>query len=168
MLSSSSLVGYRTAGFKCGHVAAILGTCTLPSEIDLWLPSIDDPEIDTRTVVFGNACWIHMLGLYARITQRDRERHQWNSAGNTKITRTRSGKISNVSGGPKLKSTQAYPWRFCDRVRNLHREWCFDLNLLPDIPDEHRLKEGPYQFVSWLMWYGVAGSCGLHLSNLGT
>lgn len=24
-----------------------------------------------------------------------------------------------------------------------------DLNEVPDIPDEHRIKQGPYSFVSW-------------------
>ena len=51
VLSSPNLVGHRTTSFKCGHVAALLGTCTLPSEIDLGLPSIGVPEIDTRLQV---------------------------------------------------------------------------------------------------------------------
>ena len=48
LLGSPSLVGHRTTGLKCGHVASLPGTGTLPSEIDLGLPSIDVPEIDTR------------------------------------------------------------------------------------------------------------------------
>ena len=40
-----------------------------------------------------------MLALQARITKRDREEHTWSSEGNTKIQRTKSGKIKNVQFG---------------------------------------------------------------------
>ena len=97
-----------------------------------------------------------MMSLQARITQRDREKHSWSSNGNTKVTRNQNGKITNVSfgllwhmcsfvdfilrvmlwvfhpehalrsGGPKLKSTQSYPTKFCARVCTLHKTWCLE------------------------------------------
>ena len=40
-----------------------------------------------------------MFSLHARISQRDREQNEWSSHGNTRITRTASGRIKNVHPG---------------------------------------------------------------------
>ena len=169
-------------------------------------------------------CWIHMLGLFHRITQQDREKHQWCSEGNVKIKRTRSGKVKNVKFGSTFMLSHQYhqcliskqdnltnlfdfpkkedqkivgvlDYLKCsgvvDRSSSLHKlippnsatafgifrrlgvlifgckkkletvlldvhTGCKDLNLLPDIPDEHRIREGPHQFVSWAVRNCVA------------
>ena len=49
-------------------------------------------------------CWAHMLSLQARLTKADREEHRWSSAGNTKVTRNRQGKVTNVSFGFTITS----------------------------------------------------------------
>lgn len=49
-------------------------------------------------VIAACRCWLHMLSLQSRITQADRDKFKWSSAGNTKITR-KDGKITNVSCG---------------------------------------------------------------------
>lgn len=45
-----------------------------------------------------------MLSLQARLTKADREEHRWSSAGNTKVTRNRQGKVTNVSFGFTITS----------------------------------------------------------------
>lgn len=45
-----------------------------------------------------------MLSLQARLTKADREEHRWSSAGNTKVTRNRQGKVKNVSFGFTITS----------------------------------------------------------------
>ena len=61
------------------------------------------------------------------------------------------------SGGPGLKSTQAYPRLFCRRVARHHKTWCVaarqsfweetpctqDLGTAPTVPEPFRLKAGP-------------------------
>lgn len=105
-----------------------------------------------RTVCFGNPCWLHMLSLQARITRDDRNKHEWSSNGNTKISRAGDGRIKSVSGGPKLKSTQSYPMSFCARMGYLHKTWCIATNQLPAIPDQHQLEQGPHNFVDPATW----------------
>ncbi|CAL1157826.1 unnamed protein product [Cladocopium goreaui] len=105
-----------------------------------------------RSMAFGTSCWAHMLSLQARLTKADREEHRWSSAGNTKVTRNRQGKVKNVSGGPKLKETQSYPSKFCSRVCSLHKTWCLDTNSVPAIPDRHQLEHGPHNFADKSIW----------------
>ena len=43
--------------------------------------------------------WTNLFSLQSHIRRADRERFNWTSEGNTKITRTNSGRIKNVSHG---------------------------------------------------------------------
>ncbi|CAK8991889.1 Uncharacterized protein SCF082_LOCUS2851 [Durusdinium trenchii] len=78
-----------------------------------------------RSVLFGSAPYIHQFSLQHRVTAADREKYKWNSAGNTKLSRTKSGR-KWVSGGPKLTSTQAYPPKFSSRVASYHNRFCVE------------------------------------------
>ncbi|CAK9076947.1 Putative rhamnose biosynthetic enzyme 1 [Durusdinium trenchii] len=79
-----------------------------------------------RTVIFGDAPFIHMFSLAARVTQADREKHQWSSDGNMKVTVNKSTGKKSVSGGPKLKDTQSYPIRFCSRIAEYFKKYCVE------------------------------------------
>ncbi|CAK9010184.1 unnamed protein product, partial [Durusdinium trenchii] len=38
-----------------------------------------------RTMLFGNAPWLHMFSLQSKIRQSDRDQQKWSSEGNTKV-----------------------------------------------------------------------------------
>ncbi|CAL1170066.1 unnamed protein product [Cladocopium goreaui] len=104
-----------------------------------------------RSALFGSAPYITQFSIQNRVTSEDREKFKWNSAGNTKLSRTKSGR-KNVSGGPRLTSTQAYPTKFCNKVASYHKKFCVDPKSFPALPDAYQLKTGPHDFVDSSVW----------------
>mmetsp|Transcript_85335 Transcript_85335/g.135247 ORF Transcript_85335/g.135247 Transcript_85335/m.135247 type:complete len:372 (+) Transcript_85335:17-1132(+) len=104
-----------------------------------------------RTVLWGNWPYAHLFSLQSHIARADRERFKWNSAGNTKISKTRDGK-KNVSGGKKLRSTQEYPMPFCSRIASYHKMYCIEPGTIPMRPDQQDLEHGPHGFAPHDLW----------------
>ncbi|CAJ1365204.1 unnamed protein product [Effrenium voratum] len=106
-----------------------------------------------RSLVTGNAPWVHMLATASHITKADREKHQWSSAGIVKKTIEKNPRKKMwVSGGPRLKGTQSYPSAFCSRIASLHKTWCKELNYVPTLPEDFQMERGPLQQASPDFW----------------
>ncbi|CAK9073240.1 unnamed protein product, partial [Durusdinium trenchii] len=81
-----------------------------------------------RTVIFGDAPWIFLFSLGAKVTAADRNKFKWNSEGNVRVTKKSDGTKKRVSGsgGPNLKETQSYPATFCSKVASYHKKYCIE------------------------------------------
>lgn len=70
------------------------------------------------SLAIGNCPWIPRL----RKTLPKKKRVKLSSAGIT-VRKVNSRGVLRVSGGPKLKQTQVYPYRFAERLFRLHTEY---------------------------------------------